>query len=79
MNLEEKKSEVQVLNRLESLANSLKGADRNTFFFDSEDSGVLEGQIVRAQIEVMNTIGELLEEILEATDEVVADWVKHKE
>ena len=48
--------------RIKLLARWLNNVDTSTFCYDSYHSGKLESEIVNAQVEVCNKIGDMLEE-----------------
>ncbi len=60
-------------NRIKLLAQWLKCTDTSTFYYDSHHSGKLESEIVNAQVEVCNKIGDMLEEILQMDEEQLRD------
>ena len=62
--------------KLEVLAKWLNNADTSTFYYDSYRSGKLESEIVNAQVEVCNKIGDMLEEILAMDDEQIKNEKK---
>ena len=51
--------------KIKLLAKWLNNTDSSTFYYDIERSGKLEYEIVNAQVEVCNKIGDMLEEILQ--------------
>jgi hypothetical protein len=59
--------------RIKLLAKWLNNADSSTFYYDSERSGKLEYEIMQAQVEVCNKIGDMLEEILQMDEEQLRD------
>ena len=60
-------------NRIKLLAKWLNNADSSTFYYDSERSGKLEYEVMQAQVEVCNKIGDMLEEILQMDKKQVQD------
>ena len=60
-------------NRIKLLAKWLNNADTSTFYYDIERSGTLESEIVNAQVEVCNKIGDMLEEILQMDEKQLQD------
>ena len=63
-------------NRIKLLAKWLNNVDTSTFYYDSYRSGKLESEIVNAQVEVCNKIGDMLEEILAMDDEQIKNEKK---
>ena len=61
------------MNRINLLAKWLNNADSSTFYYDIERSGKLESEIVNAQVEVCNKIGDYLTEILQMDEEQLRD------
>ena len=61
------------MNRIKLLAKWLNNADSSTFYYDSERSGKLEYEVMQAQVEVCNKIGDMLEEILQMDKKQVQD------
>ena len=59
--------------RIKLLAKWLNNADSSTFYYDSERSGKLEYEVMQAQVEVCNKIGDMLEEILQMSEEQLRD------
>ena len=59
--------------RIKLLAKWLNNADSSTFYYDSERSGKLEYEVMQAQVEVCNKIGDMLEEILQMDKEQLRD------
>ena len=60
-------------NRIKLLAKWLNNADSSTFYYDSERSGKLEYEVMQAQVEVCNKIGDMLTEILQMDKEQLQD------
>ncbi len=60
-------------NKIKLLTNWLKNTDSSTFYYDSERSGKLEYEVMQAQVEVCNKIGDMLEEILEMNEKQLQD------
>jgi len=60
-------------NRIKLLAKWLNNVDTDTFCYDSYHSGKLESEIVNAQVEVCNKIGDMLEEILQMDEKQLQD------
>ena len=60
-------------NRIKLLAKWLNNADSSTFYYDSERSGKLEYEVMQAQVEVCNKIGDMLTEILQMDKEQLRD------
>ena len=60
-------------NRIKLLAKWLNNADSSTFYYDSERSGKLEYEVMQAQVEVCNKIGDMLTEILQMNKEQLRD------
>ena len=59
--------------RIKLLAQWLNNTDSSTFYYDSERSGKLEYEIMQAQVEVCNKIGDMLEEILQMDEKQLQD------
>ena len=59
--------------RIKLLAQWLNNTDSSTFYYDSERSGKLEYEIMQAQVEVCNKIGDMLEEILQMDERQLRD------
>ena len=59
--------------KIKVLAKWLNNVDSSTFYYDIERSGKLEYEIVNAQVEVCNKIGDMLEEILQMDEEQLRD------
>ena len=59
--------------RIKLLAKWLNNADSSTFYYDSERSGKLEYEVMQAQVEVCNKIGDMLTEILQMDKEQLRD------
>ena len=59
--------------RIKLLAKWLNNADSSTFYYDSERSGKLEYEVMQAQVEVFNKIGDMLTEILQMDKEQLRD------
>jgi len=59
--------------KIKLLAQWLNNTDSNTFYYDIERSGKLEYEIVQAQVEVCNKIGDMLEEILQMDKKQLQD------
>ena len=59
--------------KIKLLAQWLNNADSSTFYYDSERSGKLEYEVMQAQVEVCNKIGDMLEEILQMDEKQVQD------
>ena len=51
--------------KIKLLAQWLNNVDSSTFYYNSERSGKLEYEVMQAQVEVCNKIGDMLEEILQ--------------
>jgi len=60
-------------NKIKLLTNWLKNTDSSTFYYDSERSGKLEYEVMQAQVEVCNKIGDMLEEILQMDKKQLRD------
>jgi len=60
-------------NRIKLLAKWLNNVDTDTFCYDSYHSGKLGSEIVNAQVEVCNKIGDMLEEILQMDEKQLQD------
>ena len=60
-------------NKIKLLAKWLNNVDTSTFCYDSYRSGRLESEIVHAQVEVCNKIGDYLTEILQMDEKQVQD------
>ena len=59
--------------KIKVLAKWLNNVDSSTFYYDSERSGKLEYEIMQAQVEVCNKIGDILEEILQMDKKQLQD------
>ena len=59
--------------KIKVLAQWLNNTDSSTFYYDSERSGKLEYEVMQAQVEVCNKIGDMLEEILQMDKKQVQD------
>ena len=59
--------------KIKVLAKWLNDVDSSTFYYDSERSGKLEYEVMQAQVEVCNKIGDMLEEILQMDKEQLQD------
>jgi len=59
--------------KIKLLAQWLNNTDSSTFYYDIERSGKLEYEIVNAQVEVCNKIGDMLEEILQMDKKQLQD------
>ena len=59
--------------KIKLLAKWLNNADSSTFYYDSERSGKLEYEVMQAQVEVCNKIGDMLTEILQMDKEQLQD------
>ena len=59
--------------KIKVLAKWLNDVDSSTFYYDSERSGKLEYEVMQAQVEVCNKIGDMLEEILQMDKKQVQD------
>jgi len=59
--------------KIKLLAQWLNNTDSSTFYYDIERSGKLEYEIVNAQVEVCNKIGDMLEEILQMDEKQLRD------
>ena len=59
--------------KIKLLAKWLNNTDSSTFYYDIERSGKLEYEIVNAQVEVCNKIGDMLEEILQMDKKQLRD------
>ena len=59
--------------KIKLLAKWLNNTDSSTFYYDIERSGKLEYEIVNAQVEVCNKIGDMLEEILQMDEKQLQD------
>ena len=60
-------------NRIKLLSQWLNNVDSSTFYYDSERSGKLEYEVMQAQVEVCNKIGDMLEEILQMDEKQLQD------
>ena len=60
-------------NKIKVLAKWLNDVDSSTFYYDSERSGKLEYEVMQAQVEVCNKIGDMLTEILQMDKEQLRD------
>tara|TARA_Y100000996_G_scaffold370286_1_gene317778 strand:- start:133 stop:336 length:204 start_codon:yes stop_codon:yes gene_type:complete len=59
--------------KIKLLAQWLNNVDSSTFYYNSERSGKLEYEVMQAQVEVCNKIGDMLEEILQMDEEQLQD------
>ena len=59
--------------KIKLLAQWLNNVDSSTFYYNSERSGKLEYEIINAQVEVCNKIGDMLEEILQMDEKQLQD------
>ena len=59
--------------KIKLLSKWLNNVDSSTFYYDSERSGKLEYEIINAQVEVCNKIGDMLEEILQMDEKQMQD------
>ena len=59
--------------KLKLLAKWLNDVDSSTFYYDIERSGKLEYEVMQAQVEVCNKIGDMLTEILQMDKKQVQD------
>ena len=59
--------------KIKLLAQWLNNVDSSTFYYNSERSGKLEYEVMQAQVEVCNKIGDMLEEILQMDKEQLKD------
>ena len=59
--------------KIKLLAQWLNNADSSTFYYDSERSGKLEYEVMQAQVEVCNKIGDYLTEILQMDKKQLQD------
>ena len=59
--------------KIKVLAKWLNDVDSSTFYYDSERSGKLEHEVMQAQVEVCNKIGDMLTEILQMDKEQLQD------
>ena len=59
--------------KIKLLAQWVNNEDSSTFYYDSERSGKLEYEVMQAQVEVCNKIGDMLEEILQMDKKQVQD------
>ena len=59
--------------KIKLLAQWLNNADSSTFYYNSERSGKLEYEVMQAQVEVCNKIGDMLTEILQMDKKQVQD------
>ena len=59
--------------KIKLLAQWLRCTDSSTFYYDSERSGKLEYEVMQAQVEVCNKIGDYLTEILQMDEEQIKD------
>ena len=59
--------------KIKLLAQWLRCTDSSTFYYDIERSGKLEYEIINAQVEVCNKIGDMLEEILQMDKKQLRD------
>ena len=60
-------------NRIKLLSQWLNNVDSSTFYYDSERSGKLEYEVMQAQVEICNKLGDMLEEILEMNEKQLQD------
>ena len=60
-------------NRIKLLSQWLNNVDSSTFYYDSERSGKLEYEVMQAQVEICNKLGDMLEEILEMDEKQLQD------
>ena len=61
------------MKRIKLLAKWLNNADSSTFYYNSERSGKLEYEVMQAQVEVCNKIGDMLQEILQMDEKQLQD------
>jgi hypothetical protein len=59
--------------KIKVLAKWLNNVDSSTFYYDIERSGKLEYEVMQAQVEVCNKIGDMLTEILQMNKEQLQD------
>jgi len=59
--------------KIKLLAKWLNNVDSSTFYYDSERSGKLEYEVMQAQVEVCNKLGDMLEEILQMDKKQLQD------
>ena len=59
--------------KIKVLAKWLNDVDSSTFYYDIERSGKLEYEVMQAQVEVCNKIGDMLTEILQMDKEQLRD------
>ena len=59
--------------KIKLLSQWLNNVDSSTFYYDSERSGKLEYEVMQAQVEVCNKIGDMLTEILQMDKEQLQD------
>ena len=59
--------------KIKVLTKWLNDVDSSTFYYDSERSGKLEYEVMQAQVEVCNKIGDMLTEILQMDKEQLRD------
>ena len=59
--------------KIKLLAQWLNNVDSSTFYYNSERSGKLEYEIINAQVEVCNKIGDYLTEILQMDEKQLQD------
>jgi len=59
--------------KIKLLAQWLRCTDSSTFYYDIERSGKLEHEIMLAQVEICNKLGDMLEEILEMDEKQLQD------
>ena len=59
--------------KIKLLAKWLNNVDSSTFYYDSERSGKLEYEVMQAQVEICNKLGDMLKEILEMDEEQLRD------
>ena len=59
--------------KIKVLAKWLNDVDSSTFYYDIERSGKLEYEVMQAQVEVCNKIGDMLTEILQMDKEQLQD------
>ena len=59
--------------KIKVLAKWLNNVDSSSFYYDIERSGKLEYEIMQAQVEICNKLGDMLEEILEMNEKQLQD------
>ena len=59
--------------KIKLLSKWLNNVDSSTFYYDIERSGKLEYEVMQAQVEVCNKIGDMLTEILQMDKEQLRD------